>query len=61
MTDDEEALMNAGVRLRDGIADMIEQGRLNLDNYPDDDQFIIATLREMAELCQRVKAYDAAE
>lgn len=55
MTDDEETLMNLGVRLRDGLQDMLDCGRLKLDDIPDDDQWLVATLLDMAELCQRVK------
>lgn len=41
--------------LRDGLQDMIDQGRLKLDDFPEDDQFLIRMLRDMATLAQRVR------
>lgn len=58
MTDAEEALMNMGMALRDGLQDMIDQGRLRLDAFPEDDQFLIRMLRDMATMAQRVKLQD---
>lgn len=58
MTDDEEALMNLGVELRDGIQDMLDGGRLSLTDIPDDDQWLVRILADMATLCQSVKVAD---
>ena len=58
MTDDEKSLMGLGVQLRDGIQDMLDGGRLSLDDIPDDDQWLTRMLADMATLCQRVKVVD---
>jgi hypothetical protein len=58
MTDDEQSLMGLGVQLRDGIQDMLDGGRLRLEDIPDDDQWLVRMLRDIGELSQRVREDD---
>lgn len=54
MSEDEEHLMQLGMKLRDGIQDMLNGQRLRLADIPNDDEWLCHMLREMATLAQRV-------